>query len=663
MNQFERFNSIFPNSSYKEVHNAYIADDKEFKPELYQAAKAPISDKVFDFTSINSTNKRVGWIISSGYVVIDVDNNKTADIIINIIKAKKTKCCYFRSKNGCHFIFRENPKLKIVQQSGKYTALGIKIDTRVSGYIILPYNDPEREWTCFVDNEFDQVPFFLFPLSKFVMKKTDNVFDWNENDTNSKLFTHFLNLKDYAGEITKPQVIEIIRMMNEFVLSSPLSEHDLISTVLRKELIERDNINEVTEKRVTLENLADKIIKEELLITNEYGEIYKYNGKFYERVNDTNLLEHIIHTKYDSKLLKRERVEIINFIMVKKLVLSKEFNKNPLEIICENGIIDIKDMTIRPHTPYDYSTMYIPHNFNTDVPFSNRMSSFIDHCSNNRADERKLILEMIGYCFLRTCMFQKFFLVVGKGQNGKSTLLDIIEEMIGYKNKSAVKFSQMNNAFEAVKIKGKLINLGDESEEKNFTLTENLKAFTSGSECQLGDKHEKSTPFKNFATLIFAMNNLPPINDKSAGFYRRVQIISMDTKIEKPVLMFKETLTEQDYEWLFKESIFAVKEALERGAMTTTAISTNLTEYYRVSQSSVLLFCDEVYVDPKTQIHGKPIKQVYQEYVDYCLEAGYLKVSRENFVREVTNNYDLYKMNTTYDGDASKWRFLDSKRK
>jgi putative DNA primase/helicase len=45
-----------------------------------------------------------------------------------------------------------------------------------------------------------------------------------------------------------------------------------------------------------------------------------------------------------------------------------------------------------------------------------------------------LLKEIAGYCFYRDMPFQNFFILVGKGCNGKSVYLNILRKMMGEKN-------------------------------------------------------------------------------------------------------------------------------------------------------------------------------------------------------------------------------------
>ena len=73
---------------------------------------------------------------------------------------KNANFAYMKGMKGGHFIFKND---RDVGNGAKYmTSLGITIDTRAKekGYIILPHNDPVRQWGT-ITNEVDPIPFLL----------------------------------------------------------------------------------------------------------------------------------------------------------------------------------------------------------------------------------------------------------------------------------------------------------------------------------------------------------------------------------------------------------------------------------------------------------------------------------------------------------------------
>jgi putative DNA primase/helicase len=123
-------------------------------------------------------------------------------------------------------------------------------------------------------------------------------------------------------------------------------------------------------------------------------------------------------------------IEILKFIKLKSWVPSYELNKNWNEIVFRNGILNLANMTLTPHTPSVYNTVYIDCNYIQDAPYSHIIDSFFNQISSCEVEKKTLLYEIIGYCLIRKTVFEKFFICYGEGQTGKSTYLTLTDLLI-----------------------------------------------------------------------------------------------------------------------------------------------------------------------------------------------------------------------------------------
>lgn len=653
MSNFNEFNKTFPNSTYREINPYYKVKSKD-KDEVdkYQASKAPINSKVVKYNDIKNTENRIGWIVPTEYIVVDIDNMRDANILFEILKKYKTKFSFNVSKKGGHFIFKN--KNNIGNGVRKPTSIGVPVDIRSQekGYIILPHNDPDRKWGN-LSNNLDEIPFFLQPLK--TLKVDDDFSILGDGDgRNDKLHKHFLALKDYAPELTLEEKVESIRIINMFVLKEPLSDTELKSTVLREELVNKEPKKKKS-ARSTLEDLSNEIVSDKTMITcNEVT--YQYNGKFYKPLDDKEI-ERIIHEEYDAKLFERDRKEIIKFIKLKTWVKPSELNKNWNEIVVKNGILNISSLTLQPHTPTKYNTIFINHNFIKDADYSNIIDNFFNTLANGEVNKKILLLETIGYVLLRKNVFAKFFMCVGEGQTGKSTYLTLINNLIGEDNLAFLSIQDLESTFLPIELFGKLGNIGDDVSFKGLMDTSILKKLVSGEKIIGQQKFKQPISFNNFATLIFTTNRLPNTSDKTTGFYRRLQIIEINKVIKKPDPFFLDKLTESDYEYLLFKAVEAIRGALNNGELTQCESSIENLSQFRTSQSSVLIFLKEKEYNEE-RMNYKVISEAYAEYKQFAEDEGFKHVSSANFIKEVCDELRLIPKNTTYKGSNQQRRFV-----
>jgi putative DNA primase/helicase len=135
--------------------------------------------------------------------------------------------------------------------------------------------------------------------------------------------------------------------------------------------------------------------------------------------------------------------------------------------------------------------------------------------------------EIMGYCMTTETTAHKLFLFQGDGSNGKSVLCKVIEKLVGEENTSSISLSSMNKDFSIAEIVDKLVNISTESEIASLN-TEKVKAISSGDSIQINAKFAGVYSYKPFAKLIFCVNNLPYMPDKTSAMRRRLVIIPFE---------------------------------------------------------------------------------------------------------------------------------------
>jgi putative DNA primase/helicase len=130
--------------------------------------------------------------------------------------------------------------------------------------------------------------------------------------------------------------------------------------------------------------------------------------------------------------------------------------------------------------------------------------------------------ELIGYCLYRSYPFQKAFMLLGDGANGKSTLLGALQEFLSRENVSAVELQALDaNRFKKAKLEGKLANIAPDISDEGLDSTSTFKALTGGDLLDAERKYESPFEFENHATLIFSANQKPAAEDDTYAYKRR----------------------------------------------------------------------------------------------------------------------------------------------
>lgn len=386
---------------------------------------------------------------------------------------------------------------------------------------------------------------------------------------------------------------------------------------------------------------------------NEIANILMKNNDIYTFENDICVYESGVYKK-DEKSISRKVIELVPDATIhfrnevyQYLLLTakeKEIDRESGIINFKNGLYSIKNKKLYKHTPKFFSINQINTNLNLQAQKVQAIDDVLDRLSSNIAERKQTILEMIGYSMTTSIKLQKAFILYGPtARNGKSTLINIITELIGNENVGTVPFKEMNkNKFAASGIKGKILNIGDEMSNEYIEDVRTFKNFITGDEIEIEEKFKPRQKIKPYAKFIFNANELPKVADKTDGFYRRLQIIPLETSFtnrDANKFNFSELITKEALEYLAKISLEAYLNMGEDFANNKE--SKKEVDKYKINTNSVLTFInDEDYMYSKINTTSKVrnASEVYAWYKMYCKENQYIPVAMKKFYKEIESS-------------------------
>lgn len=119
-------------------------------------------------------------------------------------------------------------------------------------------------------------------------------------------------------------------------------------------------------------------------------------------------------------------------------------------------------------------------------------------------------------------------MLIGEGANGKSVLLDIIEQLCGNPNVSGVQPSNFDRTFQRAHLDMKLANIVTELRQGEIIADAELKAITSGEPSTVEHKHQKPFVMRPYCTCWFGTNHMPATRDFSAALFRRASVFQFN---------------------------------------------------------------------------------------------------------------------------------------
>jgi len=244
----------------------------------------------------------------------------------------------------------------------------------------------------------------------------------------------------------------------------------------------------------------------------------------------------------------------------------KPLPEPPLHLIpLQNGVFDLETGEVREYRPEDFFTAKLPWRYNPKAQ-SKLVIPLIE--SILPQEETITLYELMAYCLFRDYPYQKFFLLFGRGSNGKSLFAKILERFLGKENVASVTLREFqHDRFAASRLYRKLGNICSELEYEDIERTGLLKQLCGGDMVEADRKFREPIKFRNYAKLIFLTNEVPRSTDTTEAFYRRLFLIEFPKKFkEDPELEVRVTTAEaEEYEALLLKVLEVLKALKDRG--------------------------------------------------------------------------------------------------
>lgn len=364
---------------------------------------------------------------------------------------------------------------------------------------------------------------------------------------------------------------------------------------------------------------------------------YEYEGGVYRQVDEDRVRRLI-----QEKMLPRYTriTQITDTEEQLRLQVNKDrsaINPNPHIINLLNGLYNLEDGTLSPHTMEYLSTVQLPVNYdeNAECP---KFIKFLTDAMCGDSEQVALIQEILGYILIPITKAQKSFLFADAPAAGKSVLLHVIKEiLLGHDNVSHISWQSLNDRFSKAELDGKLANIFADLPTKNIEDNGIFKSVVGGDYVTAEEKFKKPKPLLSTARMIFSCNCIPKnYGDRSEGFYRRLLIISFNRTVpekERDPNLLDKFRAEADGIFMFAlEGLKRLKDKDYNFSMAQTNI--DALQRYREESDSVLSFVkDCCELKPDKAIGSTELYHIYRAY---CEDFGMKAYAQKTFVQQLT---------------------------
>ena len=315
---------------------------------------------------------------------------------------------------------------------------------------------------------------------------------------------------------------------------------------------------------------------------------------------------------------------VVKHLQVETYTQPADFEEIPEIIVTQNGALNVFSGELLPHSPHYKARSAIPVTYNPDAGCP-RFQEFFKRVIPSQ-EYREFFQEWAGFHLIKDYRFQRVTVLVGDGDNGKSTLLNVLTRLLGKENVSSENLYRLTtNRFSPAELYGKLANVAADIGPDELKYTGPLKTLTGGDSITAERKRRDPFKFINHAKMTFSCNQLPRTPDETLAFYKRfIVIITGDPipKEEQNPQILEEITTQEELSGILNWALIGLRNAITRGRLAEPTEILERKELYRNMSDPVTGFIETHIVEnPETHI----IKEdAYRAFAQYCKRNGYI---------------------------------------
>lgn len=387
--------------------------------------------------------------------------------------------------------------------------------------------------------------------------------------------------------------------------------------------------------------------------------LYDENKKYYKIIKNEDMVS-LVYLFFKDKVGKNLTRQIIkDMVWHISVCCYRRIEDLPKGYIAFNDkLLNLSSLSFEDFDRSKYAYHYLPYDsteINMPTPVFDKFLQ--DICVDENLDPDKEMLtvieEMLGYYIFEGQKQESVFFLLGSGANGKSQIVNMLLEIIGYEFSSAISIQSLTtNRFAAANLVGKKINVCSEEESK-FMKADKFKAMITGDMIECDRKYGEMLFFKPSTKFLFATNNMPGFDQIGEAIRRRLKIIKFYKKIPK----------EQQDKDIFEKMRPEIPGVIGRAMAGVKRFKENnfcfsdsknmvktMQEFEEVVSSAVMFFRETFEDDENGFV---PTDDIYNMYKEWCENNGRKAMSKYNMGKDI-NEISKSKTITKYSIDFGR---------
>lgn len=360
-----------------------------------------------------------------------------------------------------------------------------------------------------------------------------------------------------------------------------------------------------------------------------------------KRLRDTPTLNHIM-TECISLFSQRD--------------FEEKLDADPYLIGFLNGVFDLRYNKFRDGIPEDYISSCTGINYQKDLDYR-EVLKFVKEILPD-SEVREYFLKVAASCLDAINRDEKFYILTGHGRNGKSKVVQLIQEVLGqYTCALSIalitqKRSAANNASpEIAKMKGKRLCVFKEPDNISDSILNigMIKDLTGNDVISCRNLYENDNEFRVSSKIFLMCNQTPEVNADDDGAWDRIRIIPFPIHFcsnprEPNDRLIDESIKEKISKWKepFMQLLIEYYKKYRHEGLNEPKLVRKATEEYRERNNVFMEFINECTEEKKGKgINVSPFYQTFRSWYVGSYGTGKRIPAKKEFLSFIKNYFGI----------------------
>lgn len=444
------------------------------------------------------------------------------------------------------------------------------------------------------------------------------------------------------------------------------------------------------------------VLGDQLIYSNKMSSFFKWNGKKYEMVDEDVLyhvitevlamVEHSIFMWTVTEVMGADNVDVVKtvgqtelterdiseekamdyFSRCSKMVTIKncadifkklkgmylnwdlmDYQQSPY-INLENGVFDLSTKELLPHST-DYRLHKIMGYAYDPAATCPTFDTMLETLFPDEA-VRKEMLKAFGLCLAKEQLPAKkaLFLLVGEKDTGKTTLVNIVNSVLGEYGKSIDNSVLMRRQTTKSNVGPELLELRDTLFISTSEVSQDarldgakVKAMTGNTIISTRNLYDRKMITFSVVGLIFIDSNYKPFLDNDDALWGRLKIFPFTQVITSKDKTLQKKL-EAEKSGIFNRLLEGLQMVLDEGEIIECPAMLAAKEQYKTEMTVTEQFISDCLIMSDTETDRVPTTRVFEAYQNWCRDNGFHTMIRNKFYSEIGSYLDRKKSGTEY---------------